>query len=275
MAKIVNRAGMATATTGTGTVTLGAAIAGMLTFAEAGVANADAKIPYLITEGNDFEIGLGTYTSSGTTLSRDTVLASKIGGTAGTSKMNLAGAAQVRIVALAEHINTASKQMIPVSAGAMYPAATNGAQLSAYETAGGHSVPCLLFDTTTQEYAYFALMMPKGWNLGTLTYKVHWTNEFGLTTETVRWSLQAFAVRNDDALNGTLGTAVNVDDTWIAQNDLHVTDESGALTVGGTPSNECMVVFRISRVVASDNLTGDAILLGLKVYLNLDNANEL
>jgi hypothetical protein len=46
-------------------------------------------------DGNDFEIGTGTYTTSGTTMSRDTVIASKISGTAGTSKINLSGTAEV------------------------------------------------------------------------------------------------------------------------------------------------------------------------------------
>jgi hypothetical protein len=89
-----NRAWMTTATTGTGTITLGTAKAGYLTFAEAGVANTNT-VTYVITDGNDFEIGTGTYTTSGTTMSRDTVIASKIGGTAGTSKINLSGTAEV------------------------------------------------------------------------------------------------------------------------------------------------------------------------------------
>jgi hypothetical protein len=89
-----NRAWMTTATTGTGTITLGTAKVGYLTFAEAGVVNTDT-VTYVILDGNDFEIGTGTYTSSGTTMSRDTVIASKIGGTPGTSKINLSGAAEV------------------------------------------------------------------------------------------------------------------------------------------------------------------------------------
>jgi hypothetical protein len=89
-----NRVWMTTATTGTGTITLGSAKAGYLTFAEAGVADTNT-VTYVIVDGNDFEIGTGTYTSSGTTMSRDTVIASKIGGTAGTSKINLSGTAEV------------------------------------------------------------------------------------------------------------------------------------------------------------------------------------
>lgn len=94
----LNRARMTTSTTGTGTITLGSAAVGFGTFAEAGAVNG-ATYTYVIEDGNDFEIGTGTYTSAGTTLSRTTVLFSKIGGTAGTSKINLSGSAEVFITA--------------------------------------------------------------------------------------------------------------------------------------------------------------------------------
>jgi hypothetical protein len=73
MAKFFNRVGVLIATTGTGTVTIGAAITDAtngdyMTPAEAGVANGNLA-KYLLQEGNDFEIGIGTYTSSGTTFS--------------------------------------------------------------------------------------------------------------------------------------------------------------------------------------------------------------
>lgn len=97
MAEFYNRAAMTTATTGTGTITLGSAVTGYATFAESGAQNAD-EVTYCIEDGDDFEIGTGTYTSAGTTLSRDTVTLSKIGGSAGTAKINLSGSAIVFIV---------------------------------------------------------------------------------------------------------------------------------------------------------------------------------
>lgn len=103
MALFYNRARMSTATTGTGTITLGSASTGYASFAEAGVQNGDV-VAYCLEDGDDFEIGIGTYTSSGTTLSRDTVTLSKIGGTAGTSKINLSGDATVFISARAEDL---------------------------------------------------------------------------------------------------------------------------------------------------------------------------
>ena len=103
MAELHNRARMATATTGTGTLTLATAIAGYASLDESGVQNG-AVVSYVLEDGNDFEIGVGTYTASGTTLSRDTVTLSKISGTAGTSKINLSGSATVFLTARAEDL---------------------------------------------------------------------------------------------------------------------------------------------------------------------------
>jgi hypothetical protein len=66
-------------TTGTGTFTLAGAVSGFQSFSVIGNANTTY---YAIVLGSEWEVGLGTYTSSGTLLSRDTVLESSNGGTA-------------------------------------------------------------------------------------------------------------------------------------------------------------------------------------------------
>jgi hypothetical protein len=77
-----------TATTGTGTVTLAGASAGFQSFSVIGDANTTY---YTLVSGSEWEVGIGTYTSSGTTLSRDTVLESSNAG----SKITLAGTSDV------------------------------------------------------------------------------------------------------------------------------------------------------------------------------------
>jgi hypothetical protein len=75
---VADRVWETTSTSGTGTLTLSGAVSGYQTFAVIGNGNTTY---YTITNGTDWEVGIGTYTSSGTTLSRDTVLSSSLGGT--------------------------------------------------------------------------------------------------------------------------------------------------------------------------------------------------
>ena len=70
-----------TTTTGTGTITLGGAATGFQSFSVIGDSNTTFYTIQL-SNTNEWEVGIGTYTSSGTTLSRDTILESSNGGTA-------------------------------------------------------------------------------------------------------------------------------------------------------------------------------------------------
>jgi hypothetical protein len=91
MAYLYDLARMTTATSGTGTVTLGAAVAGFLSFAGSGVSDGET-ITYAIKDGSNSEIGRGVYTASGTTLTR-----SVLRSTNSNNAINLSGSAEVFI----------------------------------------------------------------------------------------------------------------------------------------------------------------------------------
>ena len=137
MPKLVNRAKMTTATTGTGTLTLGSALAGYQTFANAGVANSDI-VRYTIEDGSAWEIGLGTYSSTGTTLTRGTIESST--GTA----INLSGNATVFVTAAAsdlqELVTFAETFALPTADGSTGQVlTTNGAGTLTFSTITGYT----------------------------------------------------------------------------------------------------------------------------------------
>jgi hypothetical protein len=70
---LADRVKETTTSIGTGAVTLAGAVSGFQSFAVVGNANTTY---YTIVLGSQWEVGIGTYTASGTTLSRDTVLES-------------------------------------------------------------------------------------------------------------------------------------------------------------------------------------------------------
>jgi hypothetical protein len=98
MVTLVNRAKMSTSTSGTGTITLGSASSGYQSFADAGVTDGDV-VRYVIEDGTAWEVGYGTYTASGTTLTRNVMESSN-----SDAAINLSGSATVFIGAAAEDV---------------------------------------------------------------------------------------------------------------------------------------------------------------------------
>lgn len=100
MPKHLNRVMVTTATLGPGDITLGAPVAGYQSFSSGGAVNGDV-IPYVITEGNNWELGNGTYSSTGPTLVRNPSASSD-----GGDPISLNGAAVVFSDQLAAFFNS-------------------------------------------------------------------------------------------------------------------------------------------------------------------------
>lgn len=95
---LADRVQETTTTTGTGSVTLAGAVLGYQSFSAIGNGNTTY---YTITNGTQWEVGIGTYTASPASLSRDTVLSSSTG-----SKVNFtAGSKSVFVSYPAEEVN--------------------------------------------------------------------------------------------------------------------------------------------------------------------------
>ena len=106
MVKVADRVKVTTTSTGTSTITLGSAVTGFRTFANGGISNGDS-VRYVIESGNSYEIGVGIYTHSGTTLSR-TSTSSSTG-----SLLNLTGTSTVFITLAAADFD--ERAAVPVA----------------------------------------------------------------------------------------------------------------------------------------------------------------
>jgi len=118
---LADRVQETTTTTGTGTVTLAGAVSGFQSFAAVGNANTT----YYTIAGqttSEFEIGIGTYTTSGTTLSRDTILTSSnsnlaVNFSAGTKNVFVTYPASRSVYVNGTTITPTNSGILPVASG--------------------------------------------------------------------------------------------------------------------------------------------------------------
>ena len=172
-------------------------------------------------------------------------------------------------------VKTVGKETIWVPATAMYPETTSGcADLDQVELGNGPELKCLDFDPSSDEQAQFSVAFPKSWNEGTITYQVFFTVT-GTDTGTVVWTLSGLCTGDNDSINTVFGTAVATSAKAHSgtSNDLNITAESSAVTISGAASEE-MTIFRIGRDVSEDTQTGDARLLGVKIFFTTDAATD-
>ena len=174
-------------------------------------------------------------------------------------------------------VKIAGTETIFVPAAAMFGTTTNGAEASAVETTALRpELKVLDFDAGTRENAQFAIAMPKSWNLGTVTYQVFWSPS-NTNTDNCIFGLEGVATTEGDTADVAFGTAVEVTDAGIGTvEDVQMTAVSGAVTIGGSPADDDYTFFQLYRDAAdgSDTFTGDARVLGIKLFYTTDAAND-
>ena len=174
-------------------------------------------------------------------------------------------------------VKVAGTETIWVPAQAMFGTTTNGADAQAVETTAVRpELKVLDFDASTNEYAQFSIAMPKSWNLGTVTWQAFWSPSTTNGGDCI-FGLQGVGCANDDTADVVFGTATEVTDTAIGTvEDVQVTSASGATTIAGTPADDDLTFFQLFRNAAdgSDTFTGDARLLGIKLFYTTDAAND-
>ena len=164
-----------------------------------------------------------------------------------------------------------------VPASAMYGATTNPADAQQVETTAVRpDMKVLDFDASTNEFAQFSVAFPKSWNEGTVTYQVFWTPS-SINTGDCIFGLQGVAIGDGDTIDVVYGTAITVTDAGIGTvEDQQVSAVSSAITIAGSPAVDQQTYFQLYRDAnaGGDTFTGDARVLGIKIFFTTDAAND-
>ena len=174
-------------------------------------------------------------------------------------------------------IKIAGTETMWIPATAFYLPTTNPADAASVETTATRpELKVLDFDASTAQYAQFAIAMPKSWNLGTVTYQVFWTPSTTNTGNCI-FGLQGVSCTEGDTADVVFGTAQEVTDAGIGTvEDVQMTSASSAMTIAGSPADDDQTFFQLYRDAAdgSDSFTGEARVLGIKLFYTTDAAND-
>jgi hypothetical protein len=221
-----------TTTTGTGTLTLLGASTGYQSFSAIGDGN---TCYYAIssTGGSQWEVGVGTYTASGTLLSRDTILESSTGGSA----IDLAaGTKEVYVVYPAEkgvwldasgNVNPLGTVSSGTWQGTTIAAAYGGTGINSTGTAG---------NVLTSNGTAWVSQTPAAFNSGTRMLFAQTTAPTGWTKDTTNYNNHALRV-----VTGSASTGGTVDFTaafasQTPSGTVTVSASTGQITQGGSVS---------------------------------------
>lgn len=230
-----------TTTTGTGTYTLAGAVTGFEAFSEIGDGNTTY---YACTDGTDFEVGVGTYTASGTTLARTTILQSSnsdaaVNWTAGTRNIFITQPAEKAVFLNADgNLDLDGVELILDADGDTSITADTDDQIH-FRSAGGDE----LILTTSQLRPFLDL----GLSLGSISRR--YSNIYGLSANIGSGGI---------TVSGTVdGRDVATDGTKLdgIEASADVTDATNVAAAGALMDSEVTNLAQVKAFDASDYAT--------------------
>lgn len=118
---------------------------------------------------------------------------------------------------------------------------------------------------------------PNNWDNGVVSAQYYWYPN-NTDTGTVQFTLIAGAASDgQDLTSSIIGTGVDLTDTAQGTaNELHITNQTGSLTIGNTPSSDDLCLFRLTRNTASgsDTYAGTCKFVGMRLFYNADISTD-
>ena len=171
------------------------------------------------------------------------------------------------------------RKHIYIPASDFIPTSANGAACGTF-TVGSNPNSNIFqtcdFDTSADEYAQFAIQMPKSWDEGAMIAQIIWSHPSTATNFGISMWVEAVAYSNSDPANTNFGTAREMQDTGGTTSDIFHTPEVSSLLPAGSISQEDLVLFQIFRDVsdAGDTLAVDARIHGIKLFYEVVTGND-
>ena len=173
-------------------------------------------------------------------------------------------------------VKIAGLETMWVPASAMYGATTNPAAAQQIETTALRpDLKVLDFDSDTNQFAQFTVAFPKSWNAGTVTYQVYWSPD-NTNTGNCLFQLQGISLGDNDTIDQAYGTGIEITDAGIgAVEDQQISSVSSAVTISNV-GDDRLTYFQLLRNASSgsDTFTGNARVLGIKIFFTTDAAND-
>jgi hypothetical protein len=118
------------------------------------------------------------------------------------------------------------------------------------------------FIQAAKKYAQWTAYLPANYTAATtITATFIWAAD-SASTNSVVWGCQARSYADSDAIDQAFGAAVEVTDANNAQNDVNISDATGAITIANSPAPGHMIQFQVYRLGSgADNLAATAKLL--------------
>ena len=169
-------------------------------------------------------------------------------------------------------------ETIYIDAAVMLPCMDSGALAGTYEYGtNAINIDYFAFDSgSTEERVQFKYSMPEGWDRGTIKAKFYWSSDTGSTAgDTCQWGIKGQACTNNDAIDVAFGDGGEViGDVLLADNgtDWQLSSATPAITIGGSPALDDIVVFEIWRDTSVDNMAEDGWLMGIGIQFKVNNS---
>lgn len=229
---------------------------------------ADDAIGRVITQGYapivemDAATTRGQYLTTSTSAGKATPVSVMDDGVFGIALSAVGAAGQVSALLFGPDSGRGVPGRVYLTAAGGWPSTTNGCAAAALTEYGTNDVDvyALGFDKDADEFAQWTAVLA-GWDGGTVTAQFIWACNGGGAAETVEWALQGRSYGDNEAIDQAWGDVVLVTDTWQADDTIHISAATAAITLAGTPAVGELVQFRGYRDVSEDDLAVDADLI--------------